>query len=528
MSKFDSSCKPAVNSNDNLFYAGQLKKYLPAWEAITSDPIILDAIKHYHIEFISQVPMQVHEPRQINCSTTEREIIRQEISKLLLKGVIEIAHNPDSGFVSNVFATPKKDGSYRMILNLQQLNEFVVYQHFKMDNIQTALRLVRPQCFMASVDLKDAYYSVPIALEHRHFLMFKWEGQYYQYTCLPNGLACAPRLFTKILKPIYSYLHSIGHISMGHIDDSFLVGYTHSACQQNVNDTVDAFTKLGFVVHPLKEILGFVINSIDMTIRLPISKAEHVKSSCMSLFGASVFTIRELAHVIGLLVSSFPGVQFGRLHYRHLELDKVEALKISKGNYDAKAMLSQESYTELKWWIDNIMSAFCPIRYKHPDLTLTTDASTRSWGAVTSDNRTGGLWNLQEQQHHINYLELKAVLLGLQSLCSDVLNKHIRILSDNTTTVAYINAMGGIRSNKCNEIASEIWAWCSARQNVWISAAHIPGSVNVDADKESRNALESTEWSLNNTIFNSIAKLWGPYQIDLFASRLNFKVSNYR
>ena len=175
--------------------------------------------------------MQVHEPRQINCSTTEREIIRQEISKLLLKGVTEIAHNPDSGIVSNVFATPKKDGSYRMILNLQQLNEFVVCQHFKMDNIQTALRLVRSQCFMASVDLKDAYYSVPIALEHRHFLMFKWEGQYYQYTCLPNGLAFAPRLFTKILKPIYSYLHSIGHISMGHIDDSFLVGYTHSACQ---------------------------------------------------------------------------------------------------------------------------------------------------------------------------------------------------------------------------------------------------------------------------------------------------------
>ncbi len=64
---------------------------------------------------------------------------------------------------------------------------------------------------------------------------------------------------------------------------------------------------------------------------------------------------------------------------------------------------------------------------------------------MTPDNHTGGLWNSQEQQHHINYLELKAVSLGLQSLCSDVTNKHIRILTDNTTTVAYINAMGGIR-----------------------------------------------------------------------------------
>ena len=281
MSSPDSSCKPAVISNANFFYAGELKYHLPAWKTMTSDSIILDAIQYYHIEFISQVAKQVIEPRQINCSTTDREIIGQEISKLLLKGVIEIAHNPDSGFVSNVFVKLKKDGSYRMILNLQRLNDFVAYQHFKMDNIHTALRLVRPQCFMASVDLKDAYYSVPIASEHRQFLMFKWEGQYYQYTCLPNGLACAPRLFTKILKPIYSYLHSIGHISMGHIDGSFLVGYTHSACQQNINDTVDTFTKLGFVVHPLKsvliptqelEILGFLINSIHMTIRLPVSK----------------------------------------------------------------------------------------------------------------------------------------------------------------------------------------------------------------------------------------------------------------
>ena len=70
-----------------------------------------------------------------------------------------------------------------MILNLKSLNEFVDYQHFKMDNILTALKLIRPKCFMASVDLKDAYYSVPISLGDRAFLKFEWEGCYYQYTC---------------------------------------------------------------------------------------------------------------------------------------------------------------------------------------------------------------------------------------------------------------------------------------------------------------------------------------------------------
>ena len=88
-----------------------------------------------------------------------------------------------------------------------------------------------------------------------------------------------------------------------------------------------------------------------------------------------------------------------------------------------------------------------------PDLTLTTDASNTGWGAVQGAQTTAGLWDLEEQAFHINYLELKAVLLGLKSLCATIYNKHIRIQSDNTTTVAYVNAMGGIKSANCNDLA---------------------------------------------------------------------------
>ena len=221
-----------------------------------------------------------------------------------------------------------------MILNLKQLNEFVSYYHFKMDTIQTALKLMRPGCFMASVDLKDAYYSVPIALEDRKYLKFEWQGSYFHYTCLPNGLACAPRLFTKILKPVH--LRSLGNICMGHIDDSFLLGYNYTACATNIQDTVDTFFSLGFVVHPQKsvliptqemEFLGFLLNSINMTIRLPPVKAERVRLACQSLLDKSKMTIREVAQVIGLMVSSFPAVQFGELYYRALERNKILALQ---------------------------------------------------------------------------------------------------------------------------------------------------------------------------------------------------------
>ena len=133
----------------------------------------------------------------------------------------------------------------------------------------------------------------------------------------------------------------------------------------------------------------------------------------------------------------------------------------------------------------------------------------------------GGFWSLEEQGNHINFLELKAVLLGLKSLCSAFSEKHILVQSDNTTAVGYINAMGGIKSIPCNEMAIVISDWC-LNHNIRLSATHIPGSKNIQADKESRVLKESTEWSVSLEVFNVIQERWGKFDNDLFASRLNF------
>lgn len=68
-------------------------------------------------------------------------------------------------------------------------------------------------------------------------------------------------------------------------------------------------------------------------------------------------SIQELAEVIGLQVSSFPGVLYGPLFYRHLEHDKTMGLRQNKGNYQARIKLSQECLAELQWWCNNIETA---------------------------------------------------------------------------------------------------------------------------------------------------------------------------
>jgi hypothetical protein len=123
-------------------------------------------------------------------------------------------------------------------------------------------------------------------------------------------------------------------------------------------------------------------------------------------------------------------------------------------------------------------------------------------------------------------LEMKAGLFGLKSLAKTFDNQSILLQMDNSTAVAYVNKMGGSKSKDCDLLAKEIWNWAITR-NIWITATHIPGKVNVEADALSRNCNENKEFSLDNFIFNKITNLWGLPDIDLFASRLNFKVSTY-
>ena len=94
-------------------------------------------------------------------------------------------------------------------------------------------------------------------------------------------------------------------------------------------------------------------------------------------------------------------------------------------------------------------------------------------GDESSGVSSGGNWSHSESKHHINYLEMLAVLLGLQtSAKNNNNNTHIRIMCDNTTTVNVINHMGTSHSDICYSVANKIWEWCITRK-IWLSAAHI-------------------------------------------------------
>ena len=133
-------------------------------------------------------PYQTHPPAELKFSQTEtdrRGLTKQAVSKI----------PSNKGFLSQLFSVPKKDGG---IINLKGLNTFVETVHFKMEGIHVLRDTLKPDDWMTKVDLKDAYFMIPMASHHKRLLRFRWQGQTYQFNCLPFGLSSTPWVFTTI------------------------------------------------------------------------------------------------------------------------------------------------------------------------------------------------------------------------------------------------------------------------------------------------------------------------------------------
>lgn len=388
---------------------------------------------------------------------------------------------------------------------------------------------------MASIDLKDAYFLIPVHKKHRKYLRFIFEGKLYEFCCVPFGLNTAPFLFTKIIKPLIKHLRSKGFLSINYLDDFLLLGSTRQECLKNVITTISLLESLGFIINYDKsslipnsscKYLGFLFDSKEMTIKLPLTKRIKGLEAINSFLKLKSCKIRTFAKLIGQLISFCPAIKYGWLYTKLLERQKVAALKNNGGDYESKLVINKIIIHELKWWLSKIPLSRNTIKIQKYKYEIYSDASITGWGLYCNGEKTHGFWNAEELNYHINYLELLAVFIGLKCFAKHSNNCAILLRVDNTTAISYINHMGGIRHKNLSGLTREIWQWCEAR-NLWIFATYIESKNNIEADSESRSRYIETEYSLNNNAFQKIISLIGIPEIDLFATQINTKCTRY-
>ena len=246
-----------------------------------------------------------------------------------------------------------------------------------------------------------------------------------------------------------------------------------------------------------------------MVIRLPPEKIQKIILKCQHLVSKKITQVRKVSEILGLMTSSLQAIAPAPLHYRHLQMTHIRGLLVNK-SYQAKVALNTECLQELRWWISQMQSWNGKSMISAgPDLTLTSDASKRRWGATLGSKRAQGLWTQEETSLHINVLELKGALLALRTFAQDLWKVHAHMKLDNRTAVAYIQKMDRTRSARMLPTTQEIWKFALDREIV-LSAEYLPGSLNSEVDWQSRNYQDSSDWQLKKCLFQQLNNRWGP------------------
>ena len=511
--------------------AARLPSFLSQWQKITKDPVVIDIVRGYKIDFHT-TPWQKHVPKT---TAVEKNLplLQQEITKLVEKGAITPVHPTPMGFYSRLFLVPKKGDSFRPVIDLSHLNKFIANEHFQMENLTCIKHLLNVNEYMVKLDLKDAYLTVGVHPESQKFLEFVWLGQTYQFLALPFGLNTAPRIFTKLLKPVVAYLRTRNIRLLIYLDDILIIGSSVQILREHTALVIELLQNLGFMINyekslltptPVLEFLGFLINSKTMKFYLPQTKVAKVLDLCKSLLRENPISLHLLAQLRGFLESCRPAVWLASLHFSHLQSCLIQQVALNKGSYQGTVLLDPQAREELQWWITNIKRVNgSPIHPPATEMVITSDASKMGWGATFGNLSTNGRCSKQESDLHINVLELQATFLAIQAFLKNQSNLVVKLRLDNTTAVTYVNNQGGTRSPSLMLLTLELWNWCLQR-NILITAEHLPGVSNVLADRESRTFIDSSDWKLQPEIIQYFLK---DREIDLFAKRLTNQLKSY-
>ena len=513
--------------------------YIDIWKKMLSPTnFILETISGYLIPFTSQPPILPPSESSFTflTDTAQAELVNEEVISMLAKGAIEEIP-PSPGCYSRLFVVPKKDGGFRPVINLKRINkEFLEPPHFRMDGLKEVAILLRPGDWAASVDLKDAYFHIPLNRRSRRFLRFGWKKKLYQFLVLPFGLSTAPFVFTMVTKPIVAFLRSRGIRVLFYLDDILVIGKTKEECEKNLKVVLDLLQSLGFLINWKKSnlvpsqrflFLGLLWDSTLGQICLPQNKLLNLQRLARSMAKIPP-TCHGLQVLLGHMTASIPAVPLIRLYARPLQRD-LAAVYSFPHQSKLRVSLSQNAKDSLNWILcldlRHCQAPMWPLVAENCDLEVSTDASDLGWGIHFDGQLLQGAWTA-DAPLHINAKELITLHIFLRDYLPS--SDHPRALlwrSDSMTAISYIRREGGTVSPVLLQIATDILLLADQMQ-LRILPAYVPTDENLLADAASR-FQSLPDWHLLPSIFSLICRRWGTPEIDLFATESSTQLTRF-
>ena len=441
----------------------RLHRFWETWLSLGSNPRVVSILKDgYNLPFKMRPPL-TRCPLIISGYANPRrnKFLKEALQSLITKQAVEkVVVRASLAFYNWLFIVPKPNNKWRPILDLSKLNLFLHSETFKMETPETIRLSLQKGEWVTSLDFSDAYFHIPINPRSRKYLRFHLHGQTFQFRALPFGLATAPLEFTKVVKEVKLMAQSRGIRIHQYLDDWLLRAPFREACVNQTRTLMALCQQLGWLVNLQKSELvpqqefNFVGYHFDLAkglVKPTQERWQTLTQKIKMLMNRDHCSVREFMSLIGLLTATEKQVVSGRLHMRPIQWHLKNHWHVPEV-LEKEIPLPRSLYPHLQWWLDedNVLSGQ-PLHPLQHALQLFTDASNEGWGAHLGDHTAKGVWSDSESQLHINFLELKAVLLALKKFEQQCWGQIILIATDNTTVVSYINKEGGyeIRLTLC-------------------------------------------------------------------------------
>ena len=202
-----------------------------------------DIVKH-KINTGTAAPVKQH-PRRLPLS--KKELVREEISKMLKQGIIEPSQSPWS---SPVVLVQKKDGSTRFCVDYRKLNNLTLKDSYPLPRIDESLDALRGSKWFSTLDLQSGYFQVEMDPADAEKTAFTTICGLFQFKVMSFGLCNAPATFERMMEIILSGLH--WETCLLYIDDVIIFADSFEQHMERLSEVLSKLQTAGLKLSPQK------------------------------------------------------------------------------------------------------------------------------------------------------------------------------------------------------------------------------------------------------------------------------------
>ena len=450
--------------------------------AMKIDPVTIDVADPTKLRFCKARPVPLPLVDKVN----------DELQKLQDKGIIRPVSN--SKYASPVVWVKKRDGSLRMCADFKvHLNRCLESDSYPMPAIETIFSGMSNAKVFAKIDLKEAYWQIPLDQRSRELCTINTSKGLFHMTRLPKGMKNSAAIFQRVIETILKNIPGL----VVYQDDILLHAPSSDSLAKRLSTVFRRLEEKGVTINRSKSVLnvtevkflGHVISSSgiqpdpDITKKILSFKTPVSRSELESFLG--------LVNFFGRLIPNFAGI----VQPLHTLRKKDVEFKWSSEH--------QAAFNQLL----TVMTT--PTVLKSYDLnqpaTLTTDASEKAIaGVLTQGGRpvmfVSRVLTSAEQRYSNIEREALAVVWSVLRLKQLLLGRHFYLVTDHKPLVSIY---GGSSIPKV--VSNRLIRWSMLLQRFDFTIQHQPGSSITHADALTRLQLLSDNSETEDLVINNVA-----------------------